>query len=272
MARIKLFSASPRISLFSKDGSGSVWQQCSDCGYKFETDAHTTNHACPKCGGTRFNVLRHVFSPENCPEKVPDKKIKLFETEEDFQKEFSETDDALELKLKKFSGSSLSKEIFEKEFSALNITAEDLQEKGFADIKEDGSVNIFEGSFMQSRLFSKIIVSVTKTLELDPAVTMSAPEYGVHKLEEVSDLCPKSIAIIKKIHGIGTDPNSKENWIQDSGIANDLKVEFGGETKSPVDLRKLLEDRYPDAPEGLTDILVGKGIIRRSGDNFEIIK
>ena len=110
MSRIKLFgSSSPRISLFSKDGSREVWQQCSDCGYKFKTNAHTTNHACPRCGGTRFNVMREFFSPENCPEKVPDNKVKLFETEEEnFQKEFNETSDELELKLKEFSGSSLS--------------------------------------------------------------------------------------------------------------------------------------------------------------------
>ena len=60
---------------------------------------------------------------------------------------------------------------------------------------------------------------------------MSAPEVGIEKLEEVSDLCPKSIAIIKKIHGVGTDSNSKEDWMTDSGIKNDLVLEFGGQTK-----------------------------------------
>ena len=288
--RIKLFAqpaSSKRLKLFSEDGSGSKVLRCQDCGYKFEIESTgTTNFPCPKCGGTRFNVVREYYSPEVSPEKVEDAikereekekdKIRLFglTEEEEFQKEFNETEDQVELKLKEFSGSSLSAEDFEKEFSALGITAGDLTEKGFADIHEDGSVEIHEDSFIQSRLFSKLIISITKTLELDPAVTMSAtPDAGVHKLEEVSDLCPKSIAIIKKVHGIGTDSNSKESWIQDSGIAGDLKLEFGGQEKSGEEFKNLLDDRYPDAPEDLTEILVGKGIIKRLGDNkFEIVK
>lgn len=276
MNRIKLFADTTpsRIKLFSEDGSGTHVLKCADCGYTFETTAHTTNQLCPKCGSTRFNVVREVWSPEVSPEKVEDKKdkIKLFglTEEEEFQKEFNETSDEVELKLKKFSGKVLDSETAEKEFG---MTSEELAERGFAEIHEDGSVNILEDSFMQSRLFSKIIVSITKTLELDPTVTMSAPEVGVQKLEEVSDLCPKSIAIIKKIHGVEEDDNSKENWLRDSGISGDLKYEFGGQSKSPEDLKSLLDERYPDAPNDLTELLIGKGIIRRTGDNkFEIIK
>ena len=286
MERIKLFSersATPRKKLFSEDGSGTHWLQCGDCGYKFETESHTTNHPCPKCGGTRFNVIRETWSPEVSPEKIEDSKkeeksfgrTKLFglTEEEKFQKEFNETDNEVELKLKEFSGSSLSAKDFEKEFSALGITAEDLQEKNFAEIHEDGSVEIHDNSFLMSRLFSKLVISVTKTLELDPAVTMSAPSVGVQKLEETSDLCPRSIAIIKKVHGIGVDDNSKEEWLRDSNISNDLRLEFGGQEKSEEDFKSLLEDRYPDAPEDLEKLLIGKGVIRKAGDNkFEIIK
>jgi DNA-directed RNA polymerase subunit RPC12/RpoP len=274
--RIKLFATTPssRIKLFSKDGSGTHWLQCSDCGYKFETDASTTNQVCPKCGGTRFNVVREFYSPSNVPEKVENSRRKLFglSEEEEFQKDFCKTDDKLELKLKEFSGSSFSATDFEKEFGALGITAENLQERGFAEIHEDGQVEIREDSFLQSRLFSKLIISLTKTLELDPAVTMSAPSVGVQKLEEVSDLCPRSIAIIKKVHGIGEDTNSKESWLRDSGIEGDLKLEFGGQHKPESEVKSLIEDRYPDAPEGLLEMLKDRGIIRESGDKLEIIK
>lgn len=279
MERIKLFAETTtpsRIKLFSEDGSGTHVLKCADCGYTFETTAHTTNQLCPKCGSTRFNVVREVWSPEVAPEKVEDNikenKIRLFglTEEEEFQKEFNETTDEVELKLKEFSGKTIDSKTVEKEFG---MSAEELSERGFAEILEDGSVNVLEDSFMQSRLFSKILISITKTLELDPAVTMSAPEVGVQKLEEVSDLCPKSIAIIKKIHGVEEDSNSKENWLRDSGIGNDLKYEFGGESKSPEDFKSILEDRYPDAPQDLTELLISKGIIRRTGDNnFEIIK
>ena len=278
MGRIKLFSENKptsRIKLFSEDGSGTHWLRCSDCGYKFETTMSTTAALCPKCGGSRFNVIRETWSPEVSPEKVEKNRTKLFglTEEEEFQKEFNETEDKVELKLKEFSGSSLSASDFDKEFSALGITAESLQEKNFADIHEDGSVEIHKDSFMQSRLFIILIISITKTLELDPAVTTSAPSFGVQKLEETSDLCPRSIAIIKKIHGIGTDDNSKEEWLRDSNIGNDLKVEFGGQTKSDIDLKSLLEDRYPDAPEDLEKLLINRGVIKEVGDNkFEIIK
>ena len=286
MKRIKLFSenksTTPRKKLFSEDGSGTHWLRCSDCGYKFETEAHTTNHPCPKCGGTRFYVIRETWSPEVSPEKVEDfnkeksfGRTKLFglTDEEIFQKEFNETESEAELKLKEFSGSSLSAKEFKREFSALGITAENLQEKNFAEIHEDGSVEIHKDSYLMSRLFSKLVISVTKTLELDPAVTMNAPSIGVQKLEETSDLCPRSIAIIKKVHGVGIDDNSKEEWLRDSNISNDLKLEFGGQEKSEEDLKSLLEDRYPDAPEDLQKLLIVKGVIRKTGDNkIEIIK
>ena len=269
MDRIKLFSkpdSSERIKLFC-DNTGGVsqefphWVRCQDCGYKFETTAATTNLLCCKCGGHRFNVIPETPKME-----------KTFSEEELFQKEFNETEDKVELKLKEFSGSSLSAEDFQKEFGALGITAGELEEKNFAETMEDGSVKICEDSFMQSRLFSKIIISVTKTLELDPAVTMSAPEVGIEKLEEVSDLCPKSIAIIKKIHGVGTDSNSKEDWMTDSGIKNDIVLEFGGQTKPKEELKTILDDRYPDAPDDLISMLKEKGIIKEVGDKLEIIK
>ena len=269
MDRIKLFSkpdSSERIKLFC-DNTGGVsqefphWVRCQDCGYKFETTAATTNLLCPKCGGHRFNVISEAPKVE-----------KTFSEEELFQKEFNETEDKVELKLKEFSGSSLSAEDFQKEFGALGITAGELEEKNFAETMEDGSVKISEDSFMQSRLFSKIIISVTKTLELDPTVTMSAPEVGIEKLEEVSDLCPKSIAIIKKIHGVGTDSNSKEDWMTDSGIKNDLVLEFGGQLKPKEELKTILDDRYPDAPDDLISMLKEKGIIKEVGDELEIIK
>lgn len=259
MNRIKLFSTSPRLKLFCGNGEvGTHWLRCQDCGYKFETTASTTNCLCPKCGGHRFNVIQEerTYSSE----------------EELFQKDFNQTDNELELKLKEFSGSSLSSSDFQKEFGALGITAEELEEKNFAEIEEDSSVKIKEDSFMQSRLFSKIIISVTKTLELDPAVTMSAPETGIEKLEEVSNLCPKSIAIIKKIHGVGMDSNSKENWLADSGIKNDIALEFGGQVKPKKEFRAILDERYPDAPDDLLTLLKEKGIIKEDGDKLEIIK
>ena len=264
--RIKLFSdptPKERIKLFSKDGSGTKVVVCADCGFKQETSAHTTNLLCPKCGSTRFNVLRAISSPEVSPEKIE---------EQEWQKEFNETSDELELRLKEFSGTSLSAANFEKEFSVIGVTSEDLQARGYANTAEDGSIEIPSDAFLMSRLFSNIKISITKTLELDPEV-MNDASTGISRLEEVSDLSPKSIAIIKKIHGFKVPEIDKESWLADSGIQGDLKLEFGGQNMDTPEFQSLLAERYPDAPEDLFEVLKTKGIIRDTGDNrLEIIK
>lgn len=272
MERRKLFSTTTttkRRKLFSEEG-GSVLKTvvCSDCGHKFETTASTTDLICPKCGGRRFNFLRSVYSPSVAPEKVPTRKTLFGDSEAEFQREFSNTEDKLELKLKEFSGKTLDSKSFSDNFGGLT-TAEELQERGFADVTENGKVTISKDAFLQSRLFSKLIVSVTKILDLDPAVTLSKPADVISGLEERSELCPKSIVILKKAHGLVPD---SESWAKDSGILGDLKLEFGGQSKPLAAFKETISKRYPDAPEGILDFLKSKGIIKTSGDNIEILK
>lgn len=253
MERIKLFSnSSPRIRLFSGDKEKSV--ACSDCGYRFKTFAHTTHLLCPKCGGTRFNIVTpEVLGPEK--------------DEEEWQKEFAKTSDRFEIKLREFSGHEISGDKLQKEFG---ITPEEMEERGFSDTVGENTYKIHEDAFIQSRLFSSIVLSVTKTLELDPTVVCGKPEDGIARLEEISDLCPKSIMILKKAHGISEGPDS---WATDSGILGDLKLEMGGTKKSLPKFKEIINERYPDAPEGILDFLERKGIIRPSGNNeIEIIK
>ena len=193
MARIKIFSgidskdAVVRRKLFCSDSAASELTRlmmCGDCGFKLESKSTTTNIACPKCGGTRFEVVREFYSPAGTPEPVKMEKeekakeekknrarVGLFSTlpnEEDaFQKSFSETEDEFELKLKEYSGKELTAEECEKVFGEGSETT--LFEKGFAvDGETEGSIKILDTAFLQSRLYSKIIIQVTKTLELDP--------------------------------------------------------------------------------------------------------
>lgn len=290
--RRKLFSTTNRRKLFSdnrrklfSESSGAVGPNevtvviCQDCGYKMETAAGTTNLICPNCGGTRFNPELCVYSPEVAPEKVPTQerefsRRKLFSNELDeeaeFQKTFSEANNELEEKLKEFSGKELNLKEFEKQFS--NITTKDyLEERGFCSTLENGCIKISDTAFLESRLFSKLIISVTRELNLDPEITNPCcdKESIIDRLSDSGDITPKGIILIKKAHCIS--PCSHENnWINDSGIINDLRLEFGGTSKSCPEFTKILEKRYPDAPINILDLLTKQGVIKISGDNIDI--
>lgn len=286
--RRKLFSEQPitRRKLFSSEvvepSPQTMLAVCQDCGYKVEITGSPTATICPKCGGTRFNVDVEVYSPDIVPEKVPVKakefstRRSLFsESEEDFQKTFSDTTDQFELTLKAFNGKTLTKDEFERAFSN-HISAEDFEERGFGEVCENGDVKISDTAFLQSRLFSKIIVSVTKVLDLNPEITCY-PNCNkgeiIDDLEQRGDLCPKGIIMIKKAHGlIPVGCNHDEEWLKDSGIMGDLKLEFGGLSKPHSDFQHTIEQRYPDAPINVLDLLKNKGIIKVSGDNVEILK
>lgn len=211
--RRKLFSSSisPRRKLFSGGVTQAEYKkiQCRDCGYIMDTLATTTNFLCPKCGAVnRFNVLEVTPSPENTPEAVQVEVSKIEEVEKGFsrrslfggdnnaavQKEFSEPSNEFEVKLKEFSGKTLNESEVVKAFG---ISAEDLVEKGFASIDEDNKVTIPETAFLQSKLFSKLIVSVTKILDLDP---IEGPKEDIiNMLESKGSLGPKGIMLIKKL-------------------------------------------------------------------------
>ena len=80
--------------------------------------------------------------------------------------------------------------------------------------------------------------------------------------------------MIKKAHGF--DPltslnNNSTTWAEDSGILNDLSAEFGGESLDYPMFKKTIEDRYPDAPSEILDILKNRGIIKIMGDRVNIL-
>lgn len=284
--RRKLFSEEPttRRKLFSSEvvepSSQTFLVVCQDCGHKTEITGSPTAVMCPKCGGTRFNVEIEVYSPDNVPEQVPVKakefstRRSLFsETEDDFQRTFSDTTDQFELTLKAFNGKTLTKGEFERAFSN-HMTAEDFEERGFGEVCENGDVKISDTAFLQSRLFSKLIVSVTKVLDLDPEITCPNcnKENIIDELEQHRDLCPKGIIMIRKAHGLNPMGGSHDEWLRDSGIMGDLKLEFGGLSKPHADFQHTIEQRYPDAPMNILDLLKNKGIIKVNGGNIEILK
>lgn len=279
--RRRLFSEEPVIEKHESEQSTKA-VICMDCGYRMETASGNIDLVCPKCGGKRFNVIRKVYTPEVEPEEVPinvegarstGKRKVLSESEEDFQKAFTYTSDPLELKLREFSGKTLGMGEFEKEFAEI-CTAGELEARGFCSISENGEVIIPETAFYQSRLFSKLTITVTRELDLDPAVMECKDPFKrdlIDKFSEEGKFSPRGIIIIKKGHGLPTTGEHDE-WLQDSGICKDLKLEFGGHIKELPEFKKTINERYPDAPEEILRLLSDRGVIRVSGDNVEISK
>jgi len=208
---------------------------------------------------------RKLFSTTDTPEE---RNIKLFSDtaeEEAFQRVFSATTDETELKLKEYSGQTLHAPDFASIFGA------NLDERYYTTNSETGDITISPSAFVESRLFSKLTISVTKTLELDPAVMNEPKESVIDRLEDSGKFSPKTIILLKKAHGISAD-NDRESYLKDSGITSDLPLEFGGRKMGKPEFDSIIKERYEDAPTDIMDILKNKGIIRVDGENVEIIK
>ena len=277
--RRRLFSSTPirrklfafdnttRRKLFSDENLSNEIRTlvCRDCGYSIQTKSSTTRIACPKCGGTRFNVVYKKA-------EVNDPSIE--EPEDTEEREFSDIpSNELERKLKMYSGKTAPGKEIDKIFSDTGYKAGDLVEKGFARYMDNDNVKVLNTAYLQSKLFSKLIVSVTKILDLDP---INKPkEEIIEGLARRSDLEPKSIVLIKKAHSI---PLIKESgfsdtleWINDSGIKNDLHLEFGGSQMELDKFKEILSERYDDAPEDIIDKLNEDNVIKVYGDKVEIL-
>lgn len=243
--RRKLFSEEPKVVEESHFDNDKVL--CSDCGHCLSPEELSIGYC--RCCGADVNIRQ--------------KRVALFE--DDFQKEFSNTSDPLEMKLKEFSGKEISKDLYEKEFSEAERNK--MEERGFSMILEDGGVKVSNAAFVESRAFSKIIMTVTKEYELVPEIMNGGDRAGyINSL----DLTPKCIAILKKANGI--NEGDHEGWLEDSGILGDLKAEFGGSKMSAPEFETMIEERYPDAPEDIMEKLKGYGIIEKTDDNNIEIK
>lgn len=252
MKRIKLFSNSRR-KLFSDQELRRV--VCADCGCEMETAENVGKILCPECGGKRFNIKLFGSAPKKDVAEDPVKESEL------------------EIKLKRYSGQTISKTDFEKTFS--NHT--DLVEKGFASL-EGNNATIWSGAYEAERMFSKIIFQVTKVMDLDDDVMHShCPKIDViNKLAERHALPEKSILILKKAHNLNNLPlvpeevRFSETWVEDSKIIPDLKLEYGGERFGIKQFMDILHERYPDAPEDIIDTLTSKGVIEINDNQVRV--
>ena len=249
--RVKLFSNSNRVKLFAEPELQITKEViCMDCGFKMETTSTTTNLICPKCGGSRFEVEKE-FSGEDL--------------DIEFQKYFSTPENDLEEKLKKYSGKTITKKEYERQFSGLDLG--NYIESGESNVKID------ENAYLFSKLFSSISITITKELDLDPAIVCNSKcnkESIINRLEDSENMSPKCIMLIKKAHNISNEEKDRE-WVVDSGIVNDLGAEFNGQTREMPDFKTILETRYPDAPENILEILKNSGAINIEDGKVRIL-
>ena len=282
MARLKLFSAQypSRLKLFSDEPheeaevvAEEILHEliCQDCGHVIQTAETPTHAVCPNCGGKRM-ILKLVEEAELMDEKDTDKDTPKDPVAEIERK--SLFDSPLENKLKEFSGQTMTTGEYEKTFSEA-LDRESLEERGFAKVGEDGQVTIDSNAYIMQKTFSKLIISVTKTLELDPSIMNGdiKREDIIEKLEE--RLPEKGIIALKKAHGIPieeehTYSEDADTWLTDSSIIPDLELEYNNQSFGIEQFIKIIRDRYPDAPENILDLLVEKGAIQLDGTQVTI--
>ena len=228
--------------------------RCTDCGHEFIVSGDVYSRPrCPNCGGNRVVRVSQEYT-------------------------YSDSTDSTGEFLKKASGTTMSQEEATKLFSECGAkgSLQDLIDSGYATITENNEVTFSDTADSEYSLFSKLVISVTRELDLDP-VTPENKEDLIQSLEGGS-IPPKGIILIKKAHGLiphATDEgimccNDPESYLTDSGISNDLKIEHGGKTLSLDQFLSLIRSRYNDAPENLLDLLCKKGIVTISGSQVAI--
>lgn len=287
-SRRKLFSSG---EVMNEGGMTIRKMVCPQCGCEFETAAITSCAICPRCGNKKVNLKLFNGKPRinslaeggdgkaHEDKDLKEHRFSLFGDDSDasFTKSFSKPVTKLQEKLKIFSGQTLDKDEFTKAFGE---NVEDLVEKGYASVDGD-NYTILPGSFGQEKLFSKLIISVTKILDLDPEITeqKTPKEEIIDKLSDLGRIPEKGIMIIRKAHGIipvqheFCDPEEKKSdWVRDSKIASDLSLEFAHQTFGITQFVKILNERYPDAPENIIDLLTSRNVIRLEGSQVTVNK
>lgn len=251
-SRRKLFSSLTEIQP-NTEGAGSAVNfgnsenlyQCQDCKHEFVDPSETPSGTrCPNCGGNRVLRSKSEYAGQ-C--EVSDK-----------------TDEFL----KTYSGQTVDYDVLQKTFSDDEIGS--MITEGYAIEDENGGLYFSEVAYSQKKLFSELVISVTKELGLEP---VNSKEGLISKLLESGNLPDKSIILIKRAHNVVPSVDShEENYLQDSGIKRDLRLMHGGESMGIREFLKFLDEQYNDAPEDILDKLVSDNVIKISGSQVEILK
>jgi predicted RNA-binding Zn-ribbon protein involved in translation (DUF1610 family) len=292
VARRSLFSSTatrPRRKLFALTSVAPRVMVCLDCGHEIVVEGTSVKEFCPNCGGTRFNIKegagtgrRSLFDTSKTQPEDSESKQDLMKSQGSSEcqdcgsKEIGK--DATDEILKEFSGKSIEKDELQKLFTERGIkdSVDSILGSGYASLNDEGQVCFSECADLSRKMFSELVISVTKELHLVPAE--NKVEELVDELEGHGNVSPKGIILVKKAHGliprgeVSKSFSEEENsYLEDSGLASDLKLEWGGKRMALKEFMDILNTQYNDAPDNILDMLVDSGIIKISGSQVEII-
>lgn len=280
-ARRKLFSSSdvaPRIMV------------CLDCGHELVTTDTTTSQICPNCGGNRFNLKgfgggrRSLFTINQTQPGLPESGLDSTNSKggknclgcgSNQEEETIGTPDATDEILKEFSGKSVERDELQKLFAerGINESIDSMIGSGYASLNDEGQICFSDCADLSRRMFSEIVISVTKEMHLVPAE--NKVEELIDQLEGHGNISPKGIVLVKKAHRIIPRGEVKSfcdnSYLEDSGLASDLKLEWGGKKMSLREFMEILNTQYNDAPDDILEMLDESGVIRISGSQVEIL-
>lgn len=270
----KVFSEKRR-KLFCNDGGTlthdvpgpvKVTFACPDCGTTFKSQEQYVDAAvCPNCGGRRCRVVGNdVGGVSNEGQLAEEENV------------FSDlTGDELDEVLSRYKGRLVDEEELNAELHALGVYDEvggvnGLVDSGYAKWDKDGQLMFSEVADFQRKLFSKLVISVTKELDIDPIINRESA------IDSLAEKFPgKPIMILKRAQSsIAPEVTSfsDKSYLKDSGIESDIKVGYGGQTMTIKDFMNLLNEEYPDAPEEIIDLLESSKAIKVNGGKVLISK
>lgn len=271
----KVFSEKRR-KLFCNDGGTlthdvpgpvKVTFACPDCGTTFKSQEQYVDAAvCPNCGGRRCRVVGNDVGG------VSNEEGQSVEEENAFS---DLTGDELDEVLSRYKGRLVDEEELNAELHALGVYDEvggvnGLVDSGYAKWDKDGQLMFSEVADFQRKLFSKLVISVTKELDIDPIINRESA------IDSLAEKFPgKPIMILKRAQSsIAPEVTSfsDKSYLKDSGIESDIKVGYGGQTMTIKDFMNLLNEEYPDAPEEIIDLLESSKAIKVNGGKVLISK
>lgn len=231
---------------------------CSDCDYEFAAEEDTTSNViCPKCGGSRVQLNSQVV--------------------DDIHMEDEPKSDEIGEYLEENKGKTLEKDIVDNELSERGFSdriggVQGLIDAGYVTEQEGNMVKFSDVAGLQYKLFSELVISVSKEFSVTP---IQNKESAIESLSgRLSEKCMSALKKANKIeeHKLETVNFSDKDYINDSGIENDLSAEYGGTSMKLKDFMNLLSTEYPDAPDHILDLLVNDKVIKITGSQVEIRK
>lgn len=246
--RRKLFSS---LTAESREAEDYHFMKCPDCGTEFATKDRVEK-TCPVCGSERCRL------------------------KDECESAFSDLgSDELDSFLGEYKGKVVSKDEVNAKLHALGVYEEvgginGLIESGYATGESGDQVMFSDVADLQRKLFSKLVISVTREFDIDPVNVCDKESI----LESLAEKFPgKPIMILKRSMMTPETVNfSDSSYMRDSGIESDLKVGYGGQTMTLKDFMSLLNEEYPDAPEDIIDLLEASHAIKVNGGKVLISK